>query len=93
ELTHALRAGLDIDQAEAERIKATVGLAKRVPSAETHKAVEIIYSVSGDLLTSLRNTISFFVSHRPDTQVGEIVLSGGGAQLPGLAVALGEMTR
>lgn len=93
ELTQALRAGLEVAPGEAERIKATVGLAKQVSSQEEQQAVEIIYRVTGELLTSLRNTVSYFVNTRPTTPVDHIVLTGGGAQLSGLAEALGEMTR
>lgn len=93
ELTQALRSGLDIPIGEAERIKASVGLAKHVESVEEHQAVEIVYRVTGELLNSLRNTIGYFVNTRPSTPVTEIVLTGGGSQLPGLDDALGEMTR
>ncbi|MGO4592876.1 type IV pilus assembly protein PilM [Leifsonia sp. 2TAF2] len=93
ELTQALCAGLEVNAGEAERIKATVGLARQVSSHEEQQAVEIIYRVTGELLTSLRNTISYFVNTRPTTPVGDIVLTGGGAQLAGLADALSEMTR
>ena len=93
ELTQALRAGLEIEPGEAERIKATIGLAKQVSSPEEHQAAEIIYRVTGELLTSLRNTISYFINTRPSTPVAHVVLTGGGAQLPGLTDALSEMTR
>jgi type IV pilus assembly protein PilM len=93
ELTQALRSGLEIEPGEAEHLKASIGLARQVTSREEHQAVEIIYRVTGELLTSLRNTISYFVNTRPTTPVGQLVLTGGGAQLPGLADALSEMTR
>lgn len=93
ELTQALRSGLEVEAGEAERIKATVGLARQVATAQEHQAVEIVYRVTGELLTSLRNTIGYFANTRPATPVDEIVLSGGASQLPGLADALGEMTR
>lgn len=93
ELTQALRAGLEVEPGEAERIKATIGLAKQVSSPQEQQAVEIIYRVTGELLTSLRNTVSYFINTRPTTPVDHVVLTGGGAQLPGLADALGEMTR
>ncbi|MDN4616241.1 type IV pilus assembly protein PilM [Leifsonia sp. F6_8S_P_1B] len=93
ELTQALRSGLEVEPGEAERIKAAIGLARQVSSPEAHQAVEIIYRVTGELLTSLRNTISYFVNTRPATPVAQLVVTGGGAQLPGLPEALSEMTR
>lgn len=93
ELTQALRSGLEVEPGEAERIKATIGLAKQVTTTEEHQAVEIIYRITGELLTSLRNTVGYFVNTRPATPVTQLVLTGGGSQLPGLAEALSEMTR
>lgn len=93
ELTLALRSGLRVEPGEAERLKAAIGLAKAVSSEAEQQAVEIIYQSTGELLTSLRNTISYFVNTRPTMPVDEIVLTGGGAQLPGFSEALGEMTR
>ncbi|MFF1634501.1 type IV pilus assembly protein PilM [Leifsonia sp. NPDC058248] len=93
DLTQALQSELEIEFGEAERLKAAVGLAKQVSTIEEHRAVEIIYRVTSDLLTSLRNTVSYFVNTHPAMPVGELVVTGGGAHLPGLIDALGEMTR
>lgn len=93
DLTQALRSGLEIEQAEAESLKRTLGLATQVTSAEQQRAVEIIYQITSELLGSLRNTINYFVNTRPQDVVSQIVLTGGGAELRGLREALGEMTR
>ncbi|GAA1440204.1 type IV pilus assembly protein PilM [Leifsonia poae] len=93
DLTQALVSELEIDLGEAERLKATIGLAKQVTTIEEHRAVEIIYRVASELLTSLRNTVSYFVNTHPSIPVRELVVTGGGAQLPGLTEALSEMTR
>lgn len=93
DLTQALRSGLEVEQAEAESIKRTLGLATQVATTDEHRAVEIIYQVSSELLTSLRNTINFYINTRPQAGMDQIVLTGGGAQLPGLPEALAEMTR
>lgn len=93
ELTRALRAELDIDEASAERIKLSLGLASTVASEEEQRAVEIIYRVTGEMLSSLRNTINYYVNTRQPELVDAIVLTGGGAQLQGLPEALAEMTR
>ncbi|MGO4301097.1 type IV pilus assembly protein PilM [Leifsonia sp. RAF41] len=93
ELTQALRSGLEVSAGEAERIKAVTGLAKQVNSEQEQQAVEIVYRITGELLNSLRNTVSYFVNTRPTTPVESILLTGGGSQLPGMAEALSEMTR
>jgi type IV pilus assembly protein PilM len=93
DLTQALKLELEIEPGEAERLKATIGLARQVTSVEEQRVVEIIYRVTSELLTSLRNTVSYFVNTHPDAPVRELVVTGGGAQLPGLTEALSEMTR
>ncbi|GAA3895805.1 type IV pilus assembly protein PilM [Leifsonia kafniensis] len=93
DLTQALRNGLETDAVQAERIKRSLGLATQVATQEEKKAVEIIYQVSSEQLSSLRNTINYFSNTRPGESVSQIVLSGGGAMLPGLPAALAEMTR
>lgn len=93
DLTQALRSGLEIELAEAEELKCRLGLAKQVTSIEEHRAVEIIYQVTSELLTSIRNTVNYFVNTRPQDPARELVLTGGGAHLPGLSEALSEMAR
>jgi type IV pilus assembly protein PilM len=93
DLTDALCAELDVQRHEAEAIKRSLGLATRVASPDEQRAVETIYHNVNELLTSLRNTINYFVNTRPDARIDGIVITGGGAELPGLPEALGEMTR
>ncbi|MGO4104372.1 type IV pilus assembly protein PilM [Leifsonia sp. YAF41] len=93
DLTQALSNGLEVDAGQAEHIKRTLGLATQVTSADENQAVEIIYEVSNEQLSSLRNTINYFVNTRPGTSVRQIVLSGGGAYLLGFPDALAEITR
>jgi type IV pilus assembly protein PilM len=93
DLTQALHSELEIDFGEAEQLKASIGLAKQVSTVEEHRAVEVIYRVTSELLTSLRNTVGYFVNTHPAMPVREIVITGGGAHLPGLTEALAEMTR
>lgn len=93
DLTEALRGTLEIEPHEAEVLKRSLGLATRVSSQEEQRAVEIIYQNANELLTSLRNTINYFVNTRSDVRIDGVVLTGGGAALPGLPDALAEMTR
>lgn len=59
--------------------------------AEDPRTLEVLQSISNELLGSLRNTINYFNSTRPDAAVDQVLLTGGGAQLTGLAEALSEM--
>lgn len=92
DLTQALAMKLDLAPDEAERYKRTLGLASGKVPDQHRVAVETIYEVTSELLASLRNTIGYFVNQRGLAAVGQIVLSGGGAQLPGFARALSELT-
>jgi type IV pilus assembly protein PilM len=93
DLTQALKLGLEIDAAQAVKLKETLGLNTTVATDEENRAVEIIYAVTAELLGSLRNTINYFVNSHPQHAVSQIILTGRGAQLSGFASALTEMTR
>ena len=93
DMTEALRVALEIAPHEAEGLKRSLGLAAQVASANEQRVVEVIYQSAGELLSSLRNTINYFVNTRPDARFERVILTGGGAFLPGLPEALSEMTR
>ena len=91
DVSRALISGLGMDATQADAAKRRLGLATSV-QAEDHPSAEIIHRVTGELLNSLRNTVSFFANTRPDQAIGQIVLSGGGSHLPGLADNLSRVT-
>jgi type IV pilus assembly protein PilM len=91
DVTRALVSGLGMEVADADAAKRRLGLATSVEAAD-HPAAEIIHRVTGELLNSLRNTVSFFANTRPDQAIGQIVLSGGGSHLAGLAENLSRVT-
>lgn len=92
DVTRSLVTRFDIEPAEADRKKRELGLGKP-SSADDRAAVEAMFETTGELLTSLRNTFAFYLNTRSLTGLDRIVLSGGGAQLDGLATALGEVSR
>jgi type IV pilus assembly protein PilM len=59
--------------------------------ADDPRTLEVLQSVSNELLGSLRNTINYFDNTRPEETVEQVFLTGGGAQLAGLAEALSEV--
>jgi type IV pilus assembly protein PilM len=93
DLTEALRNGLATDTLQAESIKRTLGLPMGSVAVQDQPAAEIIYQVTSELLTSLRNTINYYGNTRPAHPVQRILLCGGGALLSGFASALAELTR
>jgi type IV pilus assembly protein PilM len=93
DITNALVSQLGIDTRQAEQVKRGFGLATDGFTAEWRPAIEVIYSVTSDLLSSVRNTLSFFISNRPGVVIERIFISGGGAAMPGFASALADATR
>jgi type IV pilus assembly protein PilM len=94
DLTVALAARLAISVDDAEKLKRNLGLRslKDVPE-DQHEALRVIHDLSIELLDSLRNTVTYFLKTRPQETIGRLVLTGGGAELPGFVEALAEMTR
>ena len=95
DITQALREtlGNEDEDEDPEAVKRRLGLATGSVAAADKTAVEIVYKVASEQLSSLRNTINYFVNTRPTDAVSGIVLSGGGAQLNGLSSALADLTR
>ncbi|TFC59887.1 type IV pilus assembly protein PilM [Cryobacterium sp. TMB1-7] len=93
DITQALERDFELEATQAADLKRRLGLAVGAVAAADKVAVEVIYRIAKEQLSSLRNTINYFVNTRPMDSVHLIVLSGGGAQLRGLPEALAEMTR
>lgn len=93
DLSQALATRLEITNDEADALKSELGLARQLQSAEQQRSVEIIYEITNELLSSLRNTINYYVNTRPDRPVTGIVLTGGASRLPGFVETLGNFTR
>jgi len=93
DITQALVAKLEVPVEQAVAVKRQRGLSTVVTTTQEQAASAAIFESVNDLLGSFRNTVQYFVNTRPTEQVGQIVLTGGGAQLPGLPEALAEVTR
>jgi type IV pilus assembly protein PilM len=93
DLTAALASRLNIPVDEAEALKRSLGLASNSVSSDQREAVAIMFDVTSDLVTSLRNTLTYFAGARQTEVVSKIVLTGGGAKLAGFGDALTEFTR
>lgn len=93
DLTTALSTRLNIPMENADALKRSTGLATTANSAEQAEVLRIMFELTSELVTSLRNTLSYFASSRQGDVVERIILTGGGAQLAGFAEALGEFTR
>lgn len=93
QLTQVLAERLELEHDAAEGVKRHIGLSATPVAPESQQALEVIYEVAGELLTSLRNTINYFANTRPEQPIRQILLAGGGALLPGCERAVAEVTR
>jgi type IV pilus assembly protein PilM len=93
DLTQALASRLEIPASQALALKHGLGLGTANVPAEHLPTVQIIREVTSELLTSLRNTLAYYVNIHPNEVYSGLVLSGGGAKLHGFHLALGEITR
>jgi type IV pilus assembly protein PilM len=85
------RHGIAFD--DAERIKRQVGVMSTVVTPEQRPVIDTIHQATGELLGGIRNTIAYFASIHPELPVAELVLSGGGSDMPGIRDALAELSR
>jgi type IV pilus assembly protein PilM len=92
DVTRALSSRLQLTPGQAEMAKREIGLAAANLRADQRPAMEIIYDSARELLTAIRNTLTYYVNSKPGSALSRIVLSGGGSQLVGLGNALGEAT-
>jgi type IV pilus assembly protein PilM len=93
DITDAVVASHDIPFGEAERIKRAIGISGRQLSPEAQPIGATIAAATHEQLMSVRNTISYFATARPNTPIQRVVLSGGGGELPGIREAFAELTR
>ncbi len=93
DVTRAIAGRLTMDEGLAEKAKRTLGLAADRVSDADRPIVEIIYELTSELLTSIRNTITYVANTHGAVSIDRIVLSGNGARLGGLPRALAEHTR
>lgn len=93
DLTDALAQRLPTGTDNADALKRSIGLATSGAAPGQESTVAIIRDVTGELLHSLRNTITYFVNTRPTITIDRVVVCGGGSNLIGFAQALAELTR
>jgi type IV pilus assembly protein PilM len=91
--TLAISTSLEMDEATAENAKRALGLSPSAVNPEHRPILENIHRATGELLNSIRNTLSYFDNTHAVPNVERIVLSGGGSRLTGFASALQELTR
>jgi len=77
---------------QAEQVKRTVGLTAEGVEPRYRPVVELMVTRTSDLMTSIRDTISYFADTR-HRHLSRIVLTGGGARLGGFPQMVSAWTR
>jgi len=93
DLTAALTTRLNIPTEQAELLKRSIGLSSPPTDEGERAALAIMFEVTGELITSVRNTLTYFAGSRATSELNRIILTGGGSRLEGLGAALSEYTR
>lgn len=81
-LTKSLVSELNIAHQQAEEYKKTYGVD---PSQMNGKLVEVLSPLLASLTNEILQSITFFKENYPEDALYEILLTGGGAMMPGLA--------
>ena len=92
DVTTRLATSLDIHRDQAELVKRHLGIAGVGRTADDLRAMSFTQDAVAEVLSSLRNTINYYVNTRPTETVDRIVVAGGGARLTGLTRSLSEQT-
>jgi len=92
EVTDAIAAALHIDQQEAEEVKRRMGLGQ-APNRELQPAQDAISAGTRVLVEAIRNTFVYYSSNNPGEAIERVVITGGGAHLPGFGQYLASATR
>jgi type IV pilus assembly protein PilM len=90
--TDAVASAMQVPAAEAEQFKRAVGIATDVPPAQ-QLARDAVTQSTRQLVEGVRNTFVYFSGNNPGQGVQHVVLTGGGAYLPGLGQYLASAAR
>ena len=91
-ITEAVATAVNVTAHEAEGIKREVGLAFQAPPG-LEAAGEAISATARQLVESIRNTFVYYAGNHPGAGIEGVLLTGGGAHLPGLGQYLSSSSR
>ncbi len=93
DLTSSLARRLSVSPEQAENMKRVIGLSTSSQRPEERNVASVMLELTSELITSLRTTLTYFAGSGQAPAISRIILTGGGAQLPGFGHALAEYTR
>lgn len=91
-VTDAVAGHMQVSAAEAEVLKREIGVGFAV-SPDKAAGAAAAAEVTRGLVESVRNTFVYYASNNPGAQIDQVLLSGGGAHLPGFGQFLATASR
>ncbi|TKR23192.1 type IV pilus assembly protein PilM [Cellulomonas hominis] len=91
-ITDAVATALGVTAHEAEGIKRELGIAYGAGVGQ-EAAAEAIGATTRQLVESIRNTFVYYAGNHPGAGIEGVLLTGGGAHLPGLGQFLSSSSR
>ncbi|MCG2797150.1 MAG: pilus assembly protein PilM [Cellulomonas sp.] len=91
-ITNAVASALSISAHDAEQLKRSIGIGA-AQGPENAAASEAIVTVARSLVEAVRNTFVYYAGNNPGHGLQGVVLTGGGAHLPGLGQYLSSASR
>jgi type IV pilus assembly protein PilM len=90
--TDAIARALTVSSSEAESLKRQIGVGYAV-APELQEASDALHTVARNLVETVRNTFVYYAGNNPGAGIDVVVLTGGGAHLPGLGQYLSSASR
>jgi type IV pilus assembly protein PilM len=94
DITDAVAERMGVPAEQAEAVKVQMGMAA-APGTEpdAHPASRVIEQYAGQFVEEVRGSLDYYLAQAAATRISRVVLSGGGAQLGGLAQRLSAACR
>lgn len=90
--TDAIARTMNVSAMEAEALKRQIGIGYAV-QPELQDASDALTDVTRNLIEAVRNTFVYYAGNNPGAGIELVVLTGGGAHLPGLGQYLSSASR
>lgn len=92
DVTDAVAGAMSLSGQEAEQLKREVGVGYTMPP-ERQAAAQAIAHVTRSLIDSIRNTFTYFTQANAGAVIDGVLVTGGGALLPGFTQYLSSVSR
>jgi type IV pilus assembly protein PilM len=93
DITDAVAERLGLPSAEAEHVKAQIGISPAGAADTGHPAARVIEQAASQWVEEVRGSLDYYLAQPNAARLRKVVLTGGGSMLGGLAERLANATR